>query len=416
MEVIQCNNLKENRDKLIEVKNLDPEFSYNFKDDRLFFLVSKNRTYGYSIVELKENAAELKRIFINPRFRNNGYGTILLKNIINWLIKNSCDKIIVKNHKKMNNFLEKQKFLKTENGYELSNLSEFKKQEKTFLFISEVAILVNIVLAILKIVSGKIFKSASLSADGLNSLSDLITNVLVILGLKVGSNPEDKEHPFGHGKIESVFSVIIGTFIMLTAFNMIQDNIGNMLNGQDVKISPAIFIVTIAALIIKLIQFIFIKYKTRRYKSILINSLIKDYKADIVITASVIIGLLLSQINTVFDIIIGISVSLYIMKEGYELIKENSLILLDSQDEELLEKIKEDISEFEGVENTHDFRMTTSGKNIYITADVRVDKNITVNEAHDITNRISKSIKHKYKNIKRVTLHIEPVYEIEGQE
>ncbi len=238
----------------------------------------------------------------------------------------------------------------------------------------------------------------------------------MILGLKVGSNPEDKEHPFGHGKIESVFSVIIGTFIMLTAFNMIQDNIGNMLNGQDVKISPVIFTVTIVALIIKLIQFIFIKYKTRRYKSILINSLIKDYKADIVITASVIIGLFLSQINTVFDIIIGISVSLYIMKEGYELIKENSLILLDSQDEELLEKIEEDISEFEGVENTHDFRMTTSGKNIYITADVRVDKNITVNEAHDITNRISKSIKHKYKNIKRVTLHIEPVYEIEGQE
>ena len=102
MEVIQCNNLKENRDKLIEVKNLDPEFSYNFKDDRLFFLVSKNRIYGYSIVKLNENAAELKRIFINPRFRNNGYGTILLKNIINWLIKNSCDKIIVKNHKKIN--------------------------------------------------------------------------------------------------------------------------------------------------------------------------------------------------------------------------------------------------------------------------------------------------------------------------
>ena len=58
MEVIQCNNLKENRDKLIEVKNLDPEFSYNFKDDRLFFLVSKNRIYGYSIVKLNENAID----------------------------------------------------------------------------------------------------------------------------------------------------------------------------------------------------------------------------------------------------------------------------------------------------------------------------------------------------------------------
>jgi len=85
-------------------------------------------------------------------------------------------------------------------------------------------IAVNIVLALLKIVSGHVFKSVSLISDGLNSLSDLITNILVIIGLKVGENPEDKEHPFGHGKIESVFSVIIGTFIMITAFNIIKEN------------------------------------------------------------------------------------------------------------------------------------------------------------------------------------------------
>ena len=316
----------------------------------------------------------------------------------------------------MNNFLEKQKFLKTENGYELLNLNEHKKQENTMMSVSKFAIAVNIILAFMKIVSGKIFNSVSLSADGLNSFSDLITNILVILGLKVGANPEDKEHPFGHGKIESVFSVIIGTFIMITAFNMIQDNITNAIDKQNIKISPIVFVIIISALVIKILQLVFIKYKTEKYNNALINSLIKDYKADIVITGSVIAGVFLSQINPLFDIVIGILIALYIMKEGYGLIKENSLILLDSQDEELLEKVKEDISEFSGVENTHDFRMTTSGKNVFITADIRVDKNITVDEAHDITNRISKSIKHKYKNIKRVTLHVEPVYEIEGEE
>lgn len=89
------------------------------------------------------------------------------------------------------------------------------------------------------------------------------------------------------------------------------------------------------------------------------------------------------------------------------------MILLDSQDEELLEKVKKDISEFKGVENAHDFRMTTSGKNVFIMADVRINKNMTVDEAHEITNSISKFIKHKYDYIKTVTLHIEPMYEIE---
>ena len=416
MEVIQCNNLKEHREKIIELKNMDCEFNYNMENEKLFFLISNEKVYGYAILDLQEENAELKKIFVNSRLRNNGYGTILLKNIINWLIKNDYDKIVVKNHKKMNNFLEKQKFLKTENGYELLNLNEHKKQENTMMSVSKFAIAVNIILAFMKIVSGKIFNSVSLSADGLNSFSDLITNILVILGLKVGANPEDKEHPFGHGKIESVFSVIIGTFIMITAFNMIQDNITNAIDKQNIKISPIVFVIIISALVIKILQLVFIKYKTEKYNNALINSLIKDYKADIVITGSVIAGVFLSQINPLFDIVIGILIALYIMKEGYGLIKENSLILLDSQDEELLEKVKEDISEFSGVENTHDFRMTTSGKNVFITADIRVDKNITVDEAHDITNRISKSIKHKYKNIKRVTLHVEPVYEIEGEE
>lgn len=82
------------------------------------------------------------------------------------------------------------------------------------------------------------------------------------------------------------------------------------------------------------------------------------------------------------------------------------MILLDSQDEELLEKVKKDISEFNGVENAHDFKMTTSGKSVFITADVRINKNITVDEAHEMMNRISNFIKHKYDYIKSVTLHV----------
>ena len=120
---------------------------------------------------------------------------------------------------------------------------------------------------------------------------------------------------------------------------------------------------------------------------------------------------MLSRINPISDVLVGIAVALYIIREGYKLIKENALILLDSQNEELLENIKKDFSEFEEIENAHDFRMTTSGKDVYITADVRVNRLMTVDEAHEITNKISKFIKHKYKNIKRIMIHLEPLYD-----
>ena len=413
MKVVEWDR-KENINKiLIDILEIDPKFSFDKEKDDIFFLYNEEDLYGYAVLALND-IAELKKIFILPKLRNNGYGTFFLKHIINWLTNKNFGSLIITNHKKMNNFLEKQRFIRTQDGYILNNLAEEKKQEKDMLFISKFAIFVNIILALLKIMAGKIFYSMSLLSDGLNSLSDLITNVLVIVGLKVGSNPEDKEHPFGHGKIESVFSVIIGTFIMITAFELIKDNFSKLIspsseNNLNITVIP--IVVTILAILIKIFQLSFMKKRAKKYNNSLINSLLADYNTDIVISASVLIGLSLSRIHPVFDTIVGFIVSIYIIKSGYELIKENSLILLDSQDDELIEKIRSEILQFKEIENAHDFRMTTSGKDIYVFADVRMDKNKTIEEAHEVTNRISKKIKHKYKNVKRVLIHIEPMYE-----
>mgnify|MGYP000949661845 CR=1 FL=1 len=404
---------KDNKKLFQQLKVLDFDFIFQKDNDssRLFYIIEDGKILGYAIVELAEKAC-LKKIFINGKLRNNGFGSILLKYIINWLMNNNFDSLVVEKHKQMNNFLEKQRFVKNSDGfYELGNFSEERKLNKKMMFVSEFAIVINIVLALLKIISGNIFKSVSLISDGLNSLSDLITNILVIIGLKVGENPEDKEHPFGHGKIESVFSVIIGTFIMITAFDIIKENIMGIfqMKGEVITSSMPV-IITVIVIVIKIFQLLFMKNKTKDYRGALINSLLEDYKADIAVSVSVLIGILLSRINPVFDVFVGISVAIYIMYSGYNLIKDNALILLDSQDEELLENVRKDLSEFDEIENAHDFRMTTSGKNIYLFIDVRMNKSLTIDEAHEITNKISKFIKHKYKNIKRVLIHAEPIY------
>ena len=414
MEILQLEKNGDNRKIFQQLKILDPDFVFQKKNSSttLFYINEDEKILGYAIVELAEKAC-LKRIFVNRKLRNNGFGSILLKYIINWLINNNFDSLVVENHKQMNNFLEKQRFVKNKDGfYELGNFREERKQNKRMIFVSKFAIVINIVLALLKIISGNIFRSVSLISDGLNSLSDLITNILVIIGLKVGENPEDKEHPFGHGKIESVFSVIIGTFIMITAFDIIKENIMGLFQMKgEVISSPMPVIITVIVIVIKIFQLLFMKNKTKDYRGALINSLLEDYKADIVISISVLMGILLSRINPVFDVFVGVSVAIYIMYSGYNLIKDNALILLDSQDEELLESVRKDLSEFDEIENAHDFRMTTSGKKIYLFIDVRMNKSLTIDEAHEITNKISKFIKHKYKNIKRVLIHAEPVYD-----
>lgn len=415
MKIINWNDTKKERKDLLFLKGIDNYFNFNEDDEELFFLYKSEKIIGYAVL-IKENEVtmELKRIFVAPKLRNNACGTILLKFIINWLINNNYDSLVVKNHKKMNNFLEKQRFVKTENGYELNNLRENRKEYENMMFVSKFAIVVNIVLALLKIISGNIFQSVSLLSDGLNSLSDLITNILVIVGLKVGNNPEDSEHPFGHGKIESVFSVIIGTFIIISAFEVIQENFLKLFEkNSGVLLNKWPIIITIMTIIIKIFQLIFMKQKTGKEKSALIETLLVDYKMDIVISSSVLVGLLLSLISPLFDIIVGLIIAIYIIINGYQLISENALILLDSQDKELLEEIREDILKFPEIENAHDFRMTTSGKEVYIFVDVRMNRDKTIEEAHEIVNEITKTLKYKYKNVKRILIHVEPMYSYE---
>lgn len=415
MKIINWNDTKKERKDLLFLKGIDNYFNFNEDDEELFFLYKSEKIIGYAVL-IKENEVtmELKRIFVAPKLRNNACGTILLKFIINWLINNNYDSLVVKNHKKMNNFLEKQRFVKTENGYELNNLRENRKEYENMMFVSKFAIAVNIVLALLKIISGNIFQSVSLLSDGLNSLSDLITNILVIVGLKVGNNPEDSEHPFGHGKIESVFSVIIGTFIIISAFEVIQENFLKLFEkNSGVLLNKWPIIITIMTIIIKIFQLIFMKQKTGKKKSALIETLLVDYKMDIVISSSVLVGLLLSLISPLFDIIVGLIIAIYIIINGYQLISENALILLDSQDKELLEEIREDILKFPEIENAHDFRMTTSGKEVYIFVDVRMNRDKTIEEAHEIVNEITKTLKYKYKNVKRILIHVEPMYSYE---
>ena len=415
MKIINWNDTKKERKDLLFLKGIDNCFNFNEDDEELFFLYKSEKIIGYAVL-IKENevSMELKRIFVTPKLRNNACGTILLKFIINWLINNNYDSLVVKNHKKMNNFLEKQRFVKTENGYELNNLRENRKEYENMMFVSKFAIVVNVVLALLKIISGNIFQSVSLLSDGLNSLSDLITNILVIVGLKVGNNPEDSEHPFGHGKIESVFSVIIGTFIIISAFEVIQENFLKLFEkNSGVLLNKWPIIITIMTIIIKIFQLIFMKQKTGKEKSALIETLLVDYKMDIVISSSVLVGLLLSLISPLFDIIVGLIIAIYIIINGYQLISENALILLDSQDKELLEEIREDILKFPEIENAHDFRMTTSGKEVYIFVDVRMNRDKTIEEAHEIVNEITKTLKYKYKNVKRILIHVEPMYSYE---
>lgn len=387
----------------------------NNENCRYYAISFEHRIFGYLIFEEYENKLEIIDIFIKEGYRNSGYGSRLLNYAIHDSLNYDFNEVYIKNHKRLDNFLEKNDFISINGVYLRTDIKEEIEHIHTIIHINKLSIVINILLSVIKLFLGYMFSLNSLIADGINSLSDLINNVLVLIGAKIEIEPNDEDHPFGHGKVESIFSLIIGLIIIFSSLNTLKNAFINLIKnnvtvmkGLEFKIMIYILLFLI---IVKILQYIYVSTISKKIEVPLINAIIVDYKLDIVLTTSVLLGIVgVIYVNPVIDSLLSIVITIYLIIQGYNLVKENSLILMDSQDENLLLNIKLLTLKVKGIENIHDVYMTRVGKNIYVIADIRMDSNLTVEEAHDIAIISEKNIKFRYSNIKKVIYHIEPNY------
>lgn len=405
----------------MKISKVTFEDLYEFKDlynneNCIYYAISfEHRIFGYLIFKANENKLEIIDIYIKEGYRNSGYGSKLLNYSIHDSLNYGFNNVHVKYHKRLNNFLEKNDFIDIDGVYVRNDIKEEIEHIHTIIHINKLSIAINILLSIIKLFCGYVFSLNSLIADGINSLSDLINNVLVLIGAKIEIEPNDEDHPFGHGKVESIFSLIIGLLIIFSSLNTLRNGFINLIKNNVTNIGKSEFKIMITILlfliIVKIIQYIYVSKVSKKVEVPLINAIIVDYKLDIILTTSVLLGIIgVIYINPVIDSVLSIVITIYLIIQGYWIVRENSLILMDSQDENLLLNIKLLTLKIEGIENIHDVYMTRVGKNIYVIADIRMDSNLSVEEAHDIAVISEKNIKFRYSNIKKVIYHIEPNY------
>ena len=405
----------------MKISKVTFEDLYEFKDlynneNCIYYAISfEHRIFGYLIFKANENKLEIIDIYIKEGYRNSGYGSKLLNYSIHDSLNYGFNNVHVKYHKRLNNFLEKNDFIDIDGVYVRNDIKEEIEHIHTIIHINKLSIAINILLSIIKLFCGYVFSLNSLIADGINSLSDLINNVLVLIGAKIEIEPNDEDHPFGHGIVESIFSLIIGLLIIFSSLNTLRNGFINLIKNNVTNIGKLEFKIMITILlfliIVKIIQYIYVSKVSKKVEVPLINAIIVDYKLDIILTTSVLLGIIgVIYINPVIDSVLSIVITIYLIIQGYWIVRENSLILMDSQDENLLLNIKLLTLKVEGIENIHDVYMTRVGKNIYVIADIRMDSNLSVEEAHDIAVISEKNIKFRYSNIKKVIYHIEPNY------
>jgi len=290
------------------------------------------------------------------------------------------------------------------------NYDEPKVRGRYGVFCSVISIILNLIMAGFKIILGLITRSIALMADGFNNLSDVASNIATMLGFIFSLKNPDKEHPFGHGRLEYLAGLSISVLILFVGIQTLWDAINHIMRPEAIYFSSLAVVVLIVSMILKyLMGRINLTIGTRISSNTLIAAG-RDSKVDIWASIATLIAVISSLYTELpIDGILGAVVSLIILKTGYEILKDTVTSLLGTApDEDLLAELRKFTSSYDHVIDTHDLMIHDYGPGRrYLTMHVEVDKNEEMMAIHEVIDSIERDIYTKF-NIK-ATLHLDPV-------
>ncbi len=277
--------------------------------------------------------------------------------------------------------------------------------------VAALSIFSNIVLIILKLVAGILSGSVSIISETIHSGMDLMAAVIAFFSVRLSSKPPDKEHPYGHGKIENVSGVIEGLLIFVAAYLIIREAVDKILNPNEIKQSlVAVSVMLVSALVNIIVSRILYKV-AKEEDSMALEADALHLKTDVYTSLGVAVGIILIKLTNlnILDPIVAILVACLIIKEAFMLCKNAFNPLLDTKlsDEEenclclVMDKYKPQIIDY------HELRTRKSGNIKYIDFHMTVIKYLTIEESHDLSEKIEKDLEKVITNT-NVTIHFEP--------
>lgn len=290
-------------------------------------------------------------------------------------------------------------------GYNADQVAKLKSR------VTYVGALINIFLSVIKVGFGILGQSAALIADGIHSLSDLASDLLVIAAIKLGAREADHDHPYGHRRFETMATVALGSGLIIIAAGISWDVAQRLLEPEKLLI-PDKSTLAIAAISILANEWLF--HYTKRIgletRSKLLMANAWHHRSDALSSVVVLFGIIAVYMGYAFaDAIAAVIVALMVAKIGLELVTESIRELVDtSLPEDFVKEIRRTIKTTQGVKGIHLLRTRQMGEDAFVDAHIVVDPRITVSEGHVIGDEVRDRLIAEFDNIVDVLVHIDP--------
>ncbi len=275
---------------------------------------------------------------------------------------------------------------------------------------SFLGIFFNLFLFVIKFIASFFTSSQAMMADAINSLGDIFSSLMTLIGNKIASKPSDDDHNLGHGKAEYIYSLLISIVIMVVAVTLFKDSLESIFVKSDYTFSYMLIVVCVITIVIKLSLYFYINKLSKSLNSLLLKANSKDHLYDAIVTSINLLAIILTSFGIYFvDGLVGVLIALWILISGLKIFKESYDVLMDKAiDNATKDKVLEVVKKYKEVKKINHFNATPVGYKYQISFTIFVDGNMSTYESHDIANKIERELE-KFEEIYLTVIHVNPI-------
>lgn len=251
--------------------------------------------------------------------------------------------------------------------------------------------------------------SQAMIADGLNSAGDVFSSVMTLVGSRLSAKPGDEDHPYGHGKAEYIFSLVIALSLLLVAYSIFMNGLKALSQHSSFLFTPWLVVVALGTIAMKISLFFYANRVGKRYDSLLAIANAQDHRNDVFITLLTLVSIVTGYFNLfIIDALGGMLIGLWIAYTGFDIFSHAYKVLMDKNiDPAIHEKMSSHVEEIPGVDHVDAITAKPVGLEFLLMVKVSVDANLTVFEGHEISSHIKRDLMD-FPNIADVIVHINP--------
>ena len=280
--------------------------------------------------------------------------------------------------------------------------------------VSIISIIANTFLAIFKLLAGIFAHSSAMISDAIHSASDVFSSFVVIIGIKLSSKEPDKEHPYGHERLECVAAMILSVILFITGAGIFYNALKNIITGNYNNIAIPGVLALIAAIVSIAVKEAMYWYTRHYAKKIDSSALMSDawhHRSDALSSVGALIGIFFARIGyPIMDSVASIIIFIFIVKASIDIFMDATNKVVDhSCDEELEKEIYNYVMKNKDVKDIDLLRTRMFGNKIYVDLEICLDEKLTLKEAHDIAESLHDKLEKKFDKVKHVMVHVNPV-------